>query len=66
MILLINLVKQVFPDNPPNLTIASWVSSFQSAFPLIGGEVLVEVINGILGMIGLLAVFKIWKLLPFV
>jgi len=66
MILLIDLVKVVFPDTPSNMTIASWVTSFQNAFPLIGGAVLIETINGVLGMIGLLAIIKIWKLLPFV
>jgi hypothetical protein len=66
MIMLIDLVKGVLPDTPQGMTIASWVTSFQSSYPMIGGEILVEVINGILGMIGLLAIFKIWKLLPFV
>ncbi len=66
MIMLIDLVKVVFPDTPPDMTIASWVASFQSSYPMIGGEILIEVINGILGMISLLMIFKIWKLLPFV
>ncbi|WP_055076227.1 hypothetical protein [Pseudanabaena sp. 'Roaring Creek'] len=66
MIMLIDLVKGVLPDTPKDMTIASWVTSFQSSFPMVGGEILVEVINGILGMIGLLMIFKIWKLLPFV
>ncbi|NMF57105.1 hypothetical protein [Pseudanabaena yagii] len=66
MIMLIDLVKGVFPDTPQGMTIASWVTSFQQSYPMIGGEVLVEVINGVLGMISLLMIFKIWKLLPFV
>ena len=66
MILLIDLVKAIFPDNPPSMSVSSWVTSFQAAFPIVGGSVLVEVINGILGMIALIAVIKIWKLLPFV
>ena len=66
MILIIDLVKDVFPNVPAGMTIASWVLSFQSSFPIIGGSVLIEVINGILGMIALISVVKIWKLLPFV
>jgi hypothetical protein len=66
MILLIDLIKGVFPNVPQGMTIGSWVTAFQNSFPLIGGSVLVEVINGILGMIALIAVVKIWKLLPFV
>ena len=66
MILLIDLVKNVFPNVPQGMTIGVWVTSFQNSFPMIGGSVLVEVINGVLGMIGLIAIIKIWKLLPFV
>jgi|GEM_PF-3162969 hypothetical protein len=66
MILLIDLVKNVFPNVPSGMTIGAWVTSFQNSFPIIGGAVLVEVINGVLGMIGLIAIIKIWKLLPFV
>ena len=59
------MVKPFFPDTPENMTIAFWVTSFQLSYPVIGGAVLNEVINGILGMISLLCVIKIWKLLPF-
>jgi hypothetical protein len=48
------------------MKIASWVLSFQNTFPIIGGAILVETLNGVLGMIAMLAIIKIWKLLPFV
>ena len=66
MILLIDLVKGVFPDTPNDMTISSWVLSFQNSFPVIGGSILIETINGVLGMIALMMIIKIWKLLPFV
>ena len=48
------------------MKIASWVASFQDTFPIIGGAILVETLNGVLGMIAMMAIIKIWKLLPFV
>lgn len=66
MILIIDLVKNVFPNTPDDMKIASWVASFQDTFPIIGGAILVETLNGVLGMIAMMAIIKIWKLLPFV
>lgn len=66
MILIIDLVKNVFPNTPDDMKISSWVLSFQNTFPIIGGSILVETLNGVLGMIAMMAIIKIWKLLPFV
>ena len=65
MILLIDIVYEVFPQTPDQYKIASLLSSFAVNYPQIGWGTVYEIFHGMSVMFGLWCVVKLWQLLPF-
>lgn len=62
---IIDGVATIFPSTPDNLKIGTMIDSLGASMPAVGRGIIREVFNTILIIAGLLAVVKIYKLLPF-
>lgn len=66
MIHSIDIITSPLPSTPDNYKLSSMLSSFYAAIPQqIGVGVISEIMNGIIGMLGIYLIFKLYKSLPF-
>lgn len=63
---LINIFIVILPSTPDNLKFGSLLSSFEDNFPMIGSGVLVQIIEGVTGILLIFLLLKLIKLLPFI
>ncbi len=65
MILLIDMVYNLFPSTPTTFTVGYMLRQFAAEHPYIGWGSIYEIFSGMSTMFGLWCVVKLWQLLPF-
>jgi hypothetical protein len=61
----IDLVASVFPSTPPNLKIATLLTSAGDSIPIVGRAVVYDIFSTIAIMFAVVLIIKVYKLIPF-